>query len=85
MLSRSVDPGKWLLVQEAYKTMLCSNLLHYLHSKLIVVCCPVCRGVDRSKLVLCRSHLVMLCLGQDPQLPQLLVQVCHILCNLGCY
>ena len=40
-------------------------------------------GEDRRQLVLGGRHLVVLCLGEDAELPQLLVQVAHIVGNAG--
>ena len=57
--------------------MLLRDLLHDLHRELVVVCSYVGRGVDRRKLMLSRSDLVMLSLGQDAQLPEFFIQVFH--------
>ena len=54
------------------------DLLHDLHYQLILIHGNVGGGVDRSQLVLGRSHLVVLRLCQDAQLPELPVQVLHI-------
>ena len=78
MLTASIDSCKRLFVEKAYQTMLCRYLLHYFHSKLIVIGCNIGCGIDGGKLVLCRSYFVMLCFCKNPQLPEFFIQLIHI-------
>ena len=78
MLAASVYSGKRLLVEKAYQTVLCRHLLHHFHGQLVMVRCDIGGGVNGRQLMLGRSHLVMLCFRQDPQLPELLIQILHI-------
>ena len=77
MLTAAVYAGKRFFVQQTNHIMLFGKLLHNLHCQLVVICSNICCGEYRSKLMLCRSNLVMLCLCQDSQLPKLLVQLLH--------
>ena len=52
VLATSVYPGEGFLVQQAYQAMLGGHLLHYLHSKLVMVGGDICGGVYWRKLVL---------------------------------
>ena len=58
--------------------MLVGHLLHDFHGQLVVVGGDIGGGVDGGQLVLGRGHLVVLGLGQNAQLPKLVVQLCHI-------
>ena len=78
MLTRSVYAGKRLLMEQAHKSVAAGNLLHGLHYQLVVIDCNVTCLIYGRQLVLCRSHLVMLCLCRYPQLPQLVVQILHV-------
>ena len=78
MLAASVDAFKGFLVQQAYKSVLIRYFFHNLHGHLVVVYRHICRVKDRSQLMLCRSHLVVLGLCRDSQLPEGFVQVMHI-------
>ena len=78
MLSASIYSGKWFFMKQAHKPMLCRNLLHDFHGQLVMVCRDVCCCIDRGKFMLCRGNLVMLCLRQNAQLPELLIQFFHI-------
>ena len=81
MLARAVDVCKRLFVQQTHKSVLLSHLFHYLHCDLVVVGSDVGGRIDRCKLMLCRCHLVMLCLGEDTQFPQFVIQIGHICLN----
>ena len=83
MLTAAVDPLKGLFVQQAHQPVLGGHVLHGLHGQLVVVRRNICRGEDGGQLVLGRSHFVVLRLGQNPQLPQLLIQILHKLCHPG--
>ena len=78
VLARAVDAGKGLFVQQTGQAVLPRHLFHDLHGKLVVIGGYVGGGVNGGQLMLGRSDLVVLGLGQDPQLPQLLVQILHI-------
>ena len=78
MLAGAVNTSEGFFVQQTDQTVLRGNLLHDFHCQLVVIGCNVCGGVDGRKLVLSGSHLVVLGLRQDTQLPQLLVQVSHV-------
>ena len=54
------------------------HFLHDFHRQLIVICGDICSRIDRSQLMLSRSHLVVLSLRQNSQFPQLFVQFFHI-------
>ena len=82
VLTASVDSLKWFLMKEANKIMLVSNLFHNLHGQLIVVNCNICGIEYRSKLMLCRSNLVVFCFCRNTKLPQLNIKIMHISCNL---
>ena len=78
VLPAPVDPGEGLFMQQAHQVVLPGDLLHDLHHQLVVVRGDVADREDRGKLVLARGDLVVLGLGVDAQLPQLLVQVLHV-------
>ena len=65
-------------MKAADKAVTESDLLHDLHGKLILVVGGVRVGVDGGHLMLRGRDLVVLRLGQDAELPQLLVQILHI-------
>ena len=50
-----------------------SHLLHDLHGQLVVIGGDICGGIDRRQFVLRRSHLVVLGLSQNAQLPKFFV------------
>ena len=47
--------------------------------KVVVIGGDICGGVDGRQLMLGRGHLIVLRLGQNTQLPELLIQIGHIL------
>ena len=77
MLAAAVDPGEGLLVQQADQAVARGHLAHELHGQLVMVGGDIGAGEDRGQLVLRGGDLVVLGLGQDAQLPQLLVQIVH--------
>ena len=77
MLTAAVDAGEGLLGQEAVEAVAAGDLFHDLHRQLVVVTSYIDDGVDRRHLVLGRGGFVMLGLGQDADLPELLVQLRH--------
>ena len=78
VFARTVYACKRLFVQQAHKSVTGSDLLHNLHCKLVMVGCDICRCVYRRKLVLSGSNLVMLRFRKHAELPQLLVEICHV-------
>ena len=81
VLAGTVHASKRLFVEQTNKSVTESNFLHYLHCKLVVVGSDICSIIDRRKFMLCRSNFIVLCLGKDAELPELSVQISHILCN----
>ena len=77
MLAAAVDAGKGLLVQQAHQTVAVGHLLQKLHGQLVVVAGAVGIGIHLGHLVLGGSHLVVLRLGGNAHLPQLLIQLVH--------
>ena len=63
VLAASVYTGKGLLMEQADKTVAQRDLFHYFHGQLVVIGCYVGCCEYRGKLMLCRSHLVVLGLG----------------------
>ena len=77
VLAAAVDTGEWLFVQEADKTVMRGDFLHYLHRQLIVVDRYICRREDGRELVLSGRRLVVFGLCEDSELPELFVELCH--------
>ena len=78
VLTGAVDPGEGLFVEQAHHVVPPGHLLHDLHGQLVVVAGGVGVAVDGGQLVLGGGDLVVLGLGQDAQLPQLLIQLLHV-------
>ncbi len=85
VLARTVNAREGLLVQQADKIVLESDLLHQLHGELVLVGSEVCGREYRRVLVLRRSDLVMLGLGGYAEPPQMLVEILHIIGNAFLY
>ena len=83
MFTAAVHTLKRLLMQEADESVTGCDLLHHLHRELVVIGCDICRGIDGCKLMLRGSHFVVLRLGKDTELPELVVEILHELCNAG--
>ena len=77
VLAAAVDAGERLFVQQADKSVPCRDLLHDFHGELVVVGGDVGGGEDGRELVLSGRDLVVLGLGENAELPQLLVEICH--------
>ena len=77
VFAAAVDPGKGLFVEQAYHAVLSRHTLHDLHGQLILIGRQVDGGIDGSKLMLGRRHLIVLRFGKDSQLPQLGIQLLH--------
>ena len=78
MLAGTIDSGKGLFVEETDHVVPSGNLLHNLHSQLIVVAGGVRFAINGGLLMLGRGHLVVLGLGQNAQFPQFFVQFLHV-------
>ena len=78
MLTRTIDARKGLLMKEAGHAVASGHLLQCLHDNLVVVNSLVYTLVDRRKLMLGRSHLVVLCLGRHAQLPKFFIHIVHV-------
>ena len=81
MLTGTVDASEWLLMKQALEAVLSGCSLHDLHCELVVVGGDICCAIDRSKLVLSRCNLVMLCFSVDTKSPELLVKIFHVSLN----
>ena len=77
VLAAAVDTGEGFFMQQTDQVVLPGDLLHDLHGQLVVVGSDVGGREDRRQLMLTRSNFVMLGLGVDAQLPELLVQFFH--------
>ena len=77
MLTAAVDTRKGLFMQQTHETVPAGDLLHDLHGELVVVRRDVGHSEDRRELVLAGRDLVVLGLGIDAELPELLVQLLH--------
>ena len=78
VLARTVDSGERLLVEQADKSVLRGDFLHYLHGQLVVVGGDVRCGVYGCELMLRRCDFVVLGLCKNAELPELFVEVCHV-------
>ena len=83
VLAAAVHTLKGLLVLQADQTVLGSDLLHHLHGQQVVVNGNIGGVEDGGQLMLAGSHFVVLGLGGNAQLPQLLVQLLHKCGDLG--
>lgn len=64
-------------MKEAGQAVAVRHLFQRLHDHLVVIYRQIDLGIDRSQLVLGRSHFVVLGLCSNPQLPQLVVYFVH--------
>ena len=78
MLTGAVHTCEGLLMQQTGHAVASCHLLHRLHYQLVVVYRDICRLIDRCKLMLCGSDLVVLGLRGNAQLPQLNIQILHV-------
>ena len=83
VLAAAVDAFEGLLMLQADEAVLGGQLLHHLHRQQVVVDGDVGGIEDGGQLMLAGGHLVVLGLGGDAQLPQLLVQLFHERGDLG--
>ena len=70
-------------MEQAYQVVPLGNEPHVFHGQQVLIHRHVGGGVDGCQLVLSGSGLVVLGLGVDAQLPELLVQLAHEGGNLG--
>ena len=77
MLTRSVNTLIGLFIKETVKASALGNLLHGLHYYLVMVHCDIGSFVNRCKLMLGRSNLVVLGLGCNTEFPEFKVEVLH--------
>ncbi len=61
--------------------MLAGHALQRLHHDLVLVNGYIGLGINRSQLVLCRSHLVVLGLCRHTELPELFIDILHKGCD----
>ena len=77
VLARPVDALERLFVEQADEAVPFRHTPHDLHGELVVVGGDVGRGEHRRHLMLAGGDLVVLSLGKNTELPQLLVQLLH--------
>ena len=77
VLAGAIDAREGLFMQQAHETMPEGNFLHDLHRQLVVIGCDVGCCINRGQLMLRRGDFVVLGLGKDAKLPELLVEVLH--------
>ncbi len=77
MLTGTVDAGKWFFVEQALKIMAAGNFFHNFHHQLVVVGSDICSAVNWRHFMLGGSHFVVLCLGENTEFPQFVVQLFH--------
>jgi hypothetical protein len=77
VLAAAVDAVEGLLVEQAHQAVALGHLAHHLHGQLVVVGGDVGGGEDGGHFVLGGGNLVVLGLGQNAQLPQLVIQLLH--------
>ena len=83
VLTAAVDPVEGLFVEQAGQAVAVRHLFHHFHRQLVVIRGQVGIGKDRSQLVLGGGHFIVLGFGENPQLPELLVQLLHESCHAG--
>ena len=77
VLAGAVDAGKRLFMQQADHAVARGHLLHDLHRQLVLVGGDVAGRKHGRKLVLRGRDLVVLGLGVDAELPELLIEILH--------
>ena len=78
MLTGAVHTSKGLLMQQTGHAVTSCHLLHRLHYQLVVVYRNIRRLINRCKLMLCGSDLIVLGLSGNAQLPQFNIQILHV-------
>ena len=77
VLTRTVDAGERLLVEQCTETVLACHLLHQRHEKHVMVNGEVCLLEDRSEFKLVRSHLIVTCLARNAKFEGTYLKVFH--------
>ena len=83
MLAGAVDAFERLFAQQTHQAVMAGKKSHHLHGEQVLVNSAVRVREDGSQLVLGGRHLVVLRLGGDAELPQLLVELLHELVHRG--
>ena len=81
MLTGTVHTCKWFLMKDTAHSMTAGNLFKDTHHHLVLVCCDIDRCINRCKLMLCRSNLIMLCLCRNSKLPAFFIYLFHVCGN----
>ena len=76
-LPEPLTPAKGFFVQQTDHAVLAGDLLQQLHGQLVVVGGNIGGRENRRKLMLRGGDLIVLGLGQNAELPELLVQILH--------
>ena len=85
MLAAAVYARKRLFVQQTYHSVAFGDLLHYLHSELVVVGSHVGGGEYGCEFVLSGRNLVMLGFGEYSEFPEPFVEFFHKLLHARLY
>ena len=81
MLTGAIHTCKWFLMKDTAHSMAAGNLFKNTHHHLVLVCCDIDRCINRCKLMLCRSNLIMLCLCRNSKLPAFFIYLFHVCGN----
>ena len=81
VLAASVDPREGFFMQQAYQPVAQGNLFHDVHNEHVFIRRHVGGVVDGRKLMLRGRGLVVLRLGRDAELPQLDIQILHVVAH----
>ena len=77
MFTGTVDARKRLLMKETFQPLFICDSLRGFHHQLVMIGGHVVLIIDWRNLMLCRSHLVMLSLCGDTQLPEFFIKLAH--------
>ena len=83
VLARSIDPGKWLFMEQHDEPMLAGDGVHQVHHQLILVVRKIGVAIDGRHLELIGSHLVMPGLQRNAQAQAFDFQFAHERCDTG--
>ena len=78
MFSGTIDTLEWLLMEQTAHTVTACHFFQCSHNNLVMIHSDIHRRVNRCQLMLSGSHLVVLCLRCDAQLPELFIDFLHI-------
>ena len=81
VLAAAVDARKGFFMKQAYQAVTQGNLLHDVHHQHVFIRRHVGGVVDGRKLMLGGRNLVMLRFGRNTQLPQLDIQILHVVAD----